>query len=176
MVDENIALMVHLMRRAGFGAPREELVARAAKGYEATVEELLHPEVQEPLDRDEMMRFQPWSWHPDTGPGMGAAEWMHDMLNTKRPLEEKMALFWHQVFATSFSKLDHYAIGRWPSRPADTMSPFTPPVVSALGVYPNGDGITPTGTSIRVGASVPSASRSDDSSCSALSTLTPLAP
>ena len=105
---EDIALMAHLMRRAGFGAPREELEARAAKGYEATVEELLHPEEQPPLDRNEMMRYHPWTWRPGTLPGMGAAEWLHDMLNTKRPLEEKMALFWHQVFATGVSKVDHY--------------------------------------------------------------------
>ena len=40
---EQIALMGHLMRRAGFGAPYEELVARAAKGYEVTLDELLNP-------------------------------------------------------------------------------------------------------------------------------------
>ena len=108
MGNQDIALIAHLMRRAGFGAPREELAARAAKGYEATVEELLHPEEQEPMDRDEMMRYHPWTWRPVTLPGMGAAEWMHDMLNTKRPLEEKIALFWHQVFATGVSKVDHY--------------------------------------------------------------------
>jgi uncharacterized protein (DUF1800 family) len=96
------------MRRAGFGAPREELEARAAKGYEATVEELLHPEGQPSLDRNEMMRYHPWTWRPGTLPGMGAAEWLHDMINTQRPLEEKMALFWHQVFATGVSKVDHY--------------------------------------------------------------------
>ena len=33
--------MAHLMRRAGFGDPREELEERASKGYEAVVEELL---------------------------------------------------------------------------------------------------------------------------------------
>ena len=47
MANSDIALMAHLMRRAGFGATREELEARVAKGYEATVEELLHPEEQE---------------------------------------------------------------------------------------------------------------------------------
>ena len=108
MGQEDIALMAHLMRRAGFGAIREELEARAAKGYEATVEELLNPENQEALNRAEMMRYHPWTWRPGTLPGMGAAEWLHDMLNTKRPLEEKMALFWHQVFATGVSKVDHY--------------------------------------------------------------------
>ena len=38
MAKQDIALMAHLMRRAGFGATREELEERAAKGYEATVE------------------------------------------------------------------------------------------------------------------------------------------
>jgi hypothetical protein len=47
--QDDIALMSHLMRRAGFGAGRDELEARVAKGYEATVEELLHPETQPQL-------------------------------------------------------------------------------------------------------------------------------
>ena len=108
MPNQDIALIAHLMRRAGFGAARDELEARAAKGYDATVEELLHPETRQPLDRMEMMRYHPWAWRPATVPGMGAAEWLHDMINTKRPLEEKIALFWHQVFATGVSKVDHY--------------------------------------------------------------------
>ena len=108
MAEQKIAMMAHLMRRAGFGATREELEARGAKGYEATVEELLNLEGPEPLDRDEMMRYHPWNWRPGTLPGMGAAEWLHDMINTKRPLEQKMTLFWHQVFATGVSKVDHY--------------------------------------------------------------------
>ena len=63
---------------------------------------------QEELDRNEMMRFHPWAWRPGTIPGMGAAEWLHDLVNTKRPLEEKIALFWHGIFATGVSKVDHY--------------------------------------------------------------------
>jgi len=108
MSDQDIALMAHLMRRAGFGATRDELEARVAKGYEATVEELLSSEEQDELDRNEMMRFHPWAWRPGTLPGMGAAEWLHDLVNTKRPLEEKMSLFWHGIFATGVSKVDHY--------------------------------------------------------------------
>ena len=108
MATEDIALMAHLIRRAGFGATREELEARVAKGYEATVEELLNPEGPEETDRTEMMRYHPWAWRPGTIQGMGAAEWMRSMLNTKHPLVEKMTLFWHQVFATGVSKVDHY--------------------------------------------------------------------
>jgi hypothetical protein len=44
MAQLDIALMAHLLRRAGFGATREELEQYSAQGYEATVEELLHPE------------------------------------------------------------------------------------------------------------------------------------
>src|SRR5262249_16502912 len=32
--------------------------------------------------------------------------WVYRMINTRRPLEEKMALFWHGVFATGFNKCD----------------------------------------------------------------------
>ena len=109
MADNDIALMAHLMRRAGFGAPREELETRVAKGYEATVEELLHPEQQEPLDQFDLLRYHSWTPRPGTPYGMGAAGWVHSMINTRRPLEEKMALLWHQVFATSVAKVDHYA-------------------------------------------------------------------
>ena len=107
MARENIALMAHLMRRAGFGASRDELEARAANGYEATVEELLNP-AAEPVDRYEFLRYHPGFWKPITSPGMGSAAWFHTMLNTQRPLEEKMVLFWHQVFATGQSKIDHW--------------------------------------------------------------------
>jgi uncharacterized protein (DUF1800 family) len=108
MANQEIALMAHLMRRAGFGATREELEQRVANGYEATVEELLNPENQPALDRYELVRYHPWTWKPGTLPGMGAAEWLWYMVNTQRPLEEKMSLFWHQVFATGVSKVDHY--------------------------------------------------------------------
>jgi hypothetical protein len=107
MASEDIALMAHLMRRAGFGASREELEARAAKGYEATVEELLNPDA-EPVDRYDFLRYQPGFWKPVTSPGMGMASWFYTMLNTKRPLEEKMVLFWHHIFATGQSKIDNW--------------------------------------------------------------------
>ena len=71
MGDQDIALMAHLMRRAGFGATREELEARVDKGYEATVEELLNPDDQPALNRNEMMRYHPWTWRPGTLPRHG---------------------------------------------------------------------------------------------------------
>ena len=106
--QEDIALMAHLMRRAGFGAGRDELEARAANGYEATVEELLHPETQPAVDVYTLLRYQPASLLPGGQPPMGNVNFMYHLVNTKRPLEEKMALFWHHVFATGNSKVDNY--------------------------------------------------------------------
>ena len=108
MTETNIALMAHLMRRASFGASREELEARVSNGYEATVEELLNPEAKEPVDLYDLFRYQPWTWKPGTIQGMGHASWLYRMLNTDAPLQEKMALFWHGVFATGVSKVDHW--------------------------------------------------------------------
>ena len=104
--QDDIALMGHLMRRAGFGAPQEELQTRAAKGYDATVEELLHPEELPPIDENEFYRYFP-GYEGALGPPINQAEWVYRMINTKRPLEEKIALFWHQLFATGNSKVDN---------------------------------------------------------------------
>jgi hypothetical protein len=106
--QDDIALMAHLMRRAGFGAGRDELEARVAKGYEATVEELLHPETQAPVDAYSLMRYQPAALLPGGQPPMGNVNWMFYLVNTKRPLEEKITLFWHHVFATGNAKVDNY--------------------------------------------------------------------
>jgi len=78
MTDQNLSLMAHLMRRAGFGASRDELERRAELGYEATVEELLSPDDQEPVDIYEFLRYYPLWWKPGTmvvwgtSPGSGA--------------------------------------------------------------------------------------------------------
>jgi uncharacterized protein (DUF1800 family) len=103
---DEMALMAHLMRRAGFGASREELEARVAVGYEATVEELLHPETQPPVDDDIVFRYFP-NFEGGMAPVQSQAHWLYRMINTQRPLEEKMVLFWHQLFATGNSKVDN---------------------------------------------------------------------
>jgi hypothetical protein len=105
---DDIALMAHLMRRAGFGASRDELEARVRDGYDATVEELLHPETQPPVDPYTLLRYQPSALLPGGVPPMGNVNYMYYLVTTHRPLEEKMALFWHHVFATGNSKVDNY--------------------------------------------------------------------
>ena len=109
MANKDIALIAHLMRRAGFGAPREELETRISKGYEKNVEELLDPDAHgiPSISEAEILRYMP-SLVRGLGPPIFAqGNWMYRMLNTPRPLEEKMVLFWHQVFATGASKVDN---------------------------------------------------------------------
>ena len=100
---EDIDLMAHLMRRAGFGAARDELEERVAKGYEETVEELLHPRGSRRLPDDVIRRYHV-DIHESRTPGPPATEWLYRMVTTGSPLEEKIALFWHGIFASSFSK------------------------------------------------------------------------
>lgn len=105
--DKDIALMAHLMRRAGFGAQHHELEARAEKGYEATVDELLHPEDHSNgMDLDLAERyFTEWSHFT-----RGVPEYfVFRMINSKNQLEEKMVLFWHGVLCSTHSKLNNYA-------------------------------------------------------------------
>ena len=108
MSSSDLAMIAHLMRRAGFGASREELEERLAVGYEETVEDLLHPERQEPVDIYEFLRYHHMQWKPGTLGGVGQVSWVWRMINTRAPLQEKMCLFWHQIFATGVSKVDHY--------------------------------------------------------------------
>ena len=109
MADKKaMALMAHLMRRAGFGASREELEPRVARGYEATVEELIDPNGSglPSVDEIQMGRYHPEIVYPAL-PAQGASNFMYHMLHTQRPLEEKMTLFWHMIFATGNSKVDN---------------------------------------------------------------------
>ena len=104
--SEEIALMAHLLRRAGFGANRDELETYLVKGYAGTVEELLNPEGQPAFEDDLIYRYIPYLRSGTSLQGF-QCYWMYRMISTRRPLEEKMAFFWHHLFATAFSKLNH---------------------------------------------------------------------
>ena len=112
MGSKDLALKAHLLRRAGFGASRGELEEIAKNGYEEIVEDLIHPERFEDLDEDYIRRYNPELSYHD-GHQQHAGRWIWRMINTKRPLEEKMALFWHMIFCAGHSKIDSgYEMGR----------------------------------------------------------------
>ena len=105
MSNDNIALMAHLMRRAGFGASRDELERCVEQGYEATVEELLDTSNPNNMPDDIIRRYHAEQSELRDLAG-SAAYWMYRMISTESPLEEKMALFWHGLFATGYTKLN----------------------------------------------------------------------
>ena len=103
---EDIALVAHLFRRAGFGGTYQQLEACAAKGYEATVDEFLHPEQQADVDMDMVLRYFTET-KAVSGPGDGAQEyWVYRILSTPRPLQEKVTLFWHGILCTGHAKCE----------------------------------------------------------------------
>ena len=104
---QDLPLVAHLMRRAGFGASWPEIERLAKQGYERTVEELLYPEDKPPVDEFLLYRYHPTTEIPGGNVAHGQANYLFHMINTPRPLEEKMALFWHHVFATGNSKVDN---------------------------------------------------------------------
>ena len=106
MSSADIALMAHLMRRAGFGASRDELEQRVARGYVNVVEDLLNPGPAANAMPDDVIR----RYHVDMAEmrelNSAGAYWMYRMVTTENVLEEKLALFWHSLFATGYTKLN----------------------------------------------------------------------
>ena len=97
-------LAAHLSRRAGFGANPDELDTYVDMSYEDLVEDFLDTEGANHIPDDLIFRR-----HVDlhTMQGHNAAYWAYRMISTDKPFEEKMALFWHGVFATAENKLNN---------------------------------------------------------------------
>src|SRR5215813_6478555 len=94
--------VAHLLRRAGFGSTEAELDQYTALGFNTTLDRLLNYE-----QVDDSAAEQQVAGVPVEGRNVEAARyvWLLRMLYTRRPLQEKMALFWHNHFATAASKV-----------------------------------------------------------------------
>ena len=104
-MSQDVSLMAHLMRRAGFGATRNELDEYLGDGYETTVDNLLDPGESNHMPDDLIRRYHVDQSELRQLDGAGAY-WLYRMLTTSNPLEEKLALFWHGLFATGYAKLN----------------------------------------------------------------------
>ncbi len=100
----DVALMAHLLRRAGFGATADELDYYTGLGYEAAVEELIALKDETDLPHDLIRRYHVDQSDLRNGQAAGA-HWVFRMVNTNAVLREKMCLFWHRIFATAATKL-----------------------------------------------------------------------
>ena len=97
---KDLALMAHFMRRAGFGASRDELEARVAQGYDNVVEELLNPGDDPGIEVDELFRYFP-DYVESADFAYAASELTYRMINSRTQLREKIALFWHTVLCAA---------------------------------------------------------------------------
>ncbi|HAT22541.1 MAG TPA: hypothetical protein DCS57_06985, partial [Dehalococcoidia bacterium] len=104
-MSQDVSLMAHLMRRAGFGATRNELEEYLSDGYKATVDKLLDPGESNHMPDDLIRRYHVDQSELRQLDGAGAY-WLYRMLTTSNPLEEKLTLFWHGLFATGYAKLN----------------------------------------------------------------------
>ena len=101
---QDVALMAHLLRRAGFGATADELDHYMGMDYEAAVEDLLSRADSTGLPDDLIRRYHVDQSDLRSG-AAAAAHWVYRMVNTDAVLREKMCLFWHRIFATAATKL-----------------------------------------------------------------------
>lgn len=100
----SIELVAHLLRRAAFGEPASKLEARLSKSYKTIVEDLIDIGNYPRLEEDLLERHN--LQHADEEVNYWTkARWIYRMINSPRPLEEKVALMWHGVFATGTSKV-----------------------------------------------------------------------
>ena len=100
----DIALMAHLMRRAGFGSTKEELQECLNNGYEQTVDNLLDSQKPDSLSDALIRRYHPdhSSNHDFSGSGSSL---LYRLASTNEPLKEKIPLFWNNIFATGYAKV-----------------------------------------------------------------------
>ncbi len=101
------SLMAHLLKRAGFGSDFIELKKYVSKSYEDVVEDLIHPEKFPEVEEELIARYYTSLAANKDNPAPWNARWFYKMINTERPLQEKMALFWHHVLATGWTKSEH---------------------------------------------------------------------
>jgi uncharacterized protein (DUF1800 family) len=93
----------HLLRRAGFGSTKKELDDFEALGLNKAVDRLVDYESTSNAQLDQILGQYEFDF--DNRRDL-TAWWVIRMLNTARPLEEKMVFFWHDHFATSYTKVD----------------------------------------------------------------------
>ena len=101
----------HLLRRAGFGARQDELDTFRAESFTGAVTRLLEYE-RIPDDVDAKIGMPGYVGITARGPFSpnsvivdARQRWLFRLVHTDRPLQEKMALFWHNHFATGYSKI-----------------------------------------------------------------------
>ena len=104
-------LIEHLLRRIGFGAGPGDVERYAELGYATALDRLINYEsiydgVDEQIGKPGYVALTVTGrLAPETNIAHARQRWLFRMVHTERPLQEKMALFWHNHFATAYSKV-----------------------------------------------------------------------
>ena len=104
-------MLQHVLRRMGFGASAAELTAYSRVPIVAVIGHLLNFE-RVSGDIDEKINDPAYiavttrgQFSPNAVINDARQRWLFRMVHSPRPLQEKMALFWHNHFATAFTKV-----------------------------------------------------------------------
>ena len=97
----------HLLRRAGFGASPDELSFYESLGVSGAIGNLLN---YENIDDSNLSTQPDITMALTRKPSLSEISnlvwwWVDRMIQTPRPLEERMTLFWHNHFATAIYKV-----------------------------------------------------------------------
>src|SRR5215216_5598074 len=110
----------HLLRRAGFGLSADDqrlfanMSALSATNYLLNFDQLpddVDTNIGNPAYVGVTTRGGAFS--PNTNIEDARQRWLFRMLHTRRPLQEKMTLFWHGHFATAISKVRDPLVMQW---------------------------------------------------------------
>jgi uncharacterized protein (DUF1800 family) len=102
----------HLLRRAGFGVSAADVDTFSRMSLGAAVTYLVDYEgrpddVDARIGRPDHAQVDSRDlFSPDLNIDDARQRWLFRMIHTRRPLQEKMAIFWHNHFATAYSKLN----------------------------------------------------------------------
>ena len=102
----------HLLRRAGFGAGPADLATYGEMSTGMAIDRLLNYEslpdtVDSKIGLPEYVSVTAGrgAFTPNTRINDARQRWLFRMVHSERPLQEKMALFWHNHFATGYNKV-----------------------------------------------------------------------
>jgi len=104
----------HLFRRAGFGASRQDVADYERLGFLGSSNAVAHllDYARLPDDVDGLIGrpgysgiTAPGGFEPTTNIAHARQRWLFRMVHSRRPLQEKMTLFWHNHFATAYAKV-----------------------------------------------------------------------
>jgi uncharacterized protein (DUF1800 family) len=96
----------HLYRRAAFGATAAQLEQAVKDGPEKSIADLFRGGPGQ-AEYDEVSRQMERTIADSNNGSQLRAWWLHRMLYSPHPLQEKLTLFWHNHFATSNAKVQN---------------------------------------------------------------------